>query len=685
MFANMKLGTKISLGFAVLLVLTVAVGAAAITSMWGVTAKANSLVNREMPQVDICNDIDTAIRDANLAARAYAYSGEKRHFDEAQKNFEAADTHFQEADTFIKAHPELTKFKDQKEQLIKAVASFKSEISGTFENWKAVEENQNKMLDERKKFLAVTSEYLGLQYKKSDQDIRNKAEEAVLLHRVEKISKMESLVDDINESMQSVLLAVGDHNPDALNNAKAQYETLIKKLGGLRAITTQDDDLKRMTALEDAGTQFRDSSLAMQQALREMVGNAKRRTDKVAACMAIDNAMLNEAIDTAVTNSKESATSLTNASTTVMIGLGIAFFVGVALAFFITRGINKALNRIIHGLSSSSEQVSAASGQVAQSSQQLAEGASEQASSLEETSASLEEMASMTRQNADNAKQANQMALQARDGADQGRQAMTRMIDAIGHIKKSSDETAKIVKTIDEIAFQTNLLALNAAVEAARAGEAGKGFAVVAEEVRNLAMRSAEAAKNTAALIEQSQKNSENGVNVSSEVAQILQKIVDVAQKLTQLSGEVSAASNEQSKGIEQVNAAVSQMDKVTQSNAASAEESASASEELSAQARELQDMVGALVNLVGSSNGTAHTAPATAPAARTNTLSFKPSSVGKHTLVRATANHSTENAKEHGNGNGNGSGHNRIQKHVGASAAPESVIPLTADELKEF
>jgi methyl-accepting chemotaxis protein len=180
---------------------------------------------------------------------------------------------------------------------------------------------------------------------------------------------------------------------------------------------------------------------------------------------------------------------------------------------------------------------------------------------------------------------------------------MVRMGGAIQKIKQSSDETAKIIKTIDEIAMQTNLLALNAAVEAARAGEAGRGFAVVAEEVRNLAQRSAEAAKNTAYLIEGSQKNADDGVNASTEVAKIIEQIIVSVQKVTQLIAEVSAASQEQSQGIEQVNTAVAQMDKVTQSNAANAEESASASEELSSQAQNLNAMVADLVNIVGTAN----------------------------------------------------------------------------------
>jgi len=211
---------------------------------------------------------------------------------------------------------------------------------------------------------------------------------------------------------------------------------------------------------------------------------------------------------------------------------------------------------------------------------------------VEETSSTLEEISGMTRQNADNAGKVEQLAQQAQSSTRKGSEAMVRMESAILSIKEGSDKTAKIVKTIDEIAFQTNLLALNAAVEAARAGDAGRGFAVVAEEVRNLASRSAVAAKDTSSLIEDSQQRASQGVAVAAEVGALLTEIAEIANQMTTLVGEVAAASTQQHQGVQQITQAVAQMDVVTQSNAASAEETAAAAEELSAQAQSLAGTV---------------------------------------------------------------------------------------------
>jgi methyl-accepting chemotaxis protein len=360
--------------------------------------------------------------------------------------------------------------------------------------------------------------------------------------------------------------------------------------------------------------------------------------------------------------------------TLTMILLGVAGL-GLVVVFSLSiyRSISRNIGQIVSVLQEGALQVDSASGQVASASQSLAEGTSEQASSLEETSASLEELGSMSRQNADNAREANNLSSSTSDAAVKGNEAMGRMSQAIADIKKSSDETAKIIKTIDEIAFQTNLLALNAAVEAARAGEAGKGFAVVAEEVRNLAMRSAEAARNTSNLIEGAQKNADNGVQVAQEVAELLGIIVTSVQKVTVLINEISAASDEQAKGVEQINQATSQMDKVTQENAANAEESASASEELNAQAQELKVSVQNLQRIVGGAGSSFETA-----APSQTRMTGRPTGKAQHvkdqihTMLQRKVYHRP--AVKPGNG-----------RPKGIKKTPEELIPLEENEKFEF
>lgn len=284
---------------------------------------------------------------------------------------------------------------------------------------------------------------------------------------------------------------------------------------------------------------------------------------------------------------------------TSLIGAGIVVAVMLVILRYVSRSIIRPLSRVISELTTNADQLDEGASQVSAASMQLAEGASEQAASLEQSSSALEQMAAMTRASAESARQANELAGGARQRASLGDETMTQLTKAMSAINNSSAEIGKIIKVIEEIAFQTNLLALNAAVEAARAGEHGKGFAVVAEEVRNLAQRSAQAARDTTSLIEGSVQRTKDGTAVADSAASALRAIGGDVTRVADLLDGITRASKEQAQGVEQVSLAVAEMDKVTQQNAAASEESSAAAKELDTQAQELRKLVGELVAVV--------------------------------------------------------------------------------------
>jgi methyl-accepting chemotaxis protein len=267
---------------------------------------------------------------------------------------------------------------------------------------------------------------------------------------------------------------------------------------------------------------------------------------------------------------------------------------------FVVRQIGATLRRIASELAEGAEQTASAASQVSSSSQSLAQGSSEQAASLEETSASSEEISSMARKNSENSQSAAELVTRSKEKFNETNRSLEQMVTAMTDINSQSDKISKIIKVIDEIAFQTNILALNAAVEAARAGEAGMGFAVVADEVRNLAQRCAQAAKDTAALIEESITKSNDGKTKVDQVAVAIRAITEESSKVKTLVDEVNLGSQEQARGIEQIGKAITQMEQVTQKTAANAEESAAAAEELNAQSETLKDVVERLTAMVG-------------------------------------------------------------------------------------
>jgi hypothetical protein len=355
-------------------------------------------------------------------------------------------------------------------------------------------------------------------------------------------------------------------------------------------------ELDRLLREGKSSGQGHEESIGQKQYLtvvRPMVNDSRCHHCHGASRPVLGGVMVRQNIDKMVSN----LASLRNKNITI--GTMGFLIVMAVLGYLIRLLVIRPVNTIIGDLLQSADQVTSASTEISASSQSLAEAASQQAAGVEETSSSIEEIASMTMQNADNAQQAKALSGETGTSIQKADASMGSIMTAMQEISRASEETAKIIRTIDEIAFQTNLLALNAAVEAARAGEAGAGFAVVADEVRNLAIRAAEAAKNTAIMIEGTVAKVKNGHELVRVTAEEFKEVGAGSSKVVGLVGEIAAASNEQSQGIKQINTAIQEMDKTIQQNAANAEEAASAAEELSAQAMQMRQCVGMLEALI--------------------------------------------------------------------------------------
>ncbi|OOM81254.1 methyl-accepting chemotaxis protein [Clostridium sp. BL-8] len=448
----------------------------------------------------------------------------------------------------------------------------------------------------------------------SFNDVRAYARDALLAENSSDVQDYQNKIKDSSDKFNSSLTKVkettltdeGEKAISELESSEADYLNIVDK----------SIQLKNQGKGEEALNLFYDQGKV---ALQKLQSNADKFVDL----------KLNIAKETAEGNNKTADNTTILTMAILIVGILAAIFIGIFISASISKPVRKIikiadkvadgdfdvdinmeskdeigllaeafrrmtekLNSTMHTINAAAEQVAAGSRQVSDSSVSLSQGAMEQASSIEELTSSMEEISSQTKMNAENATSANDIAVSAKANAEDGYEQMKEMQKAVVEINNSSTNIYKIIKVIDEIAFQTNILALNAAVEAARAGQHGKGFAVVAEEVRNLAARSAKAAKETADMIEGSIKKAEAGTNIADKTAGALNKIVEDTVKIAEFISQIAIASNEQAEGIEQINQGIMQVSAIVQSNSATAEESASASEELASQAEMLKDQV---------------------------------------------------------------------------------------------
>jgi methyl-accepting chemotaxis protein len=591
--------------------LTLILGALAIFNMLKVKQTATNLAEENVPEVGVANEVERWSLKTMYETRGYAFTEEKEFLDRARANLAKVKEFLKAAADHAEKH-NLAELRANAKRASEKAAVYEQLLADTVKTTEAMDKDKATMNTVAAAYIKVCNEFLDNQGKKLDEEIGQlagqKLTEAKLKERYKKTVLCNDVIDLGNAARIGAWKGIAERSPEIFKEAMTKFPEINAKLDEIKVITSQEINLKQIALCRAQGEAYckaMESYLANWLA-REDIGK-KRNAAAVEVLAAAEDTAKSGMKNTAGA-SVEAATALARSSNVLIVGCMVCVVLALTLGMLVTRSITKPILRVAETLSAGADQTASAAGQVSTSSQSLAEGASEQAASLEETTSSLEEMSSMTKRNAENAQKANDLARSARQAADTGATDMRAMASAMSDIKASSDDIAKIIKTIDEIAFQTNILALNAAVEAARAGEAGMGFAVVADEVRNLAQRSAVAAKETAGKIEGAITKTSLGVQLSDKVAKTLQEIVEKARKVDELVAEVANASKEQTQGIEQLNTAIGQIDKVTQGNAASAEESASAAEEMSAQTVALKEAVGELLALVNGQNGAAAT-----------------------------------------------------------------------------
>lgn len=538
---------RLLLGFAIVTFLLTALGIFSIFSLRNINKSSSVIVENSLPSIDFAHTINTAQSDYRINQINHAITEDNNEMATREKNMDDLD---QEIRTNISLYKELT-VNDEDIQLINSVES----------KW-------NQYIDASKEMLALSRAL--------------KTNEAMELSN--------GKLGAINDSLSETLLELVEFNREnaiiesenANNTYKTTFIILIITMGAAIA-----------------------SSIAISLSITKGIVTPVNKLIEVADELALGN--VNVQIDTSsndeigklmaafgrmienVRNQAKAAEKMAGGDMTVNIETRSANdMLGIAMTEMISKN-----NEVLANIQNAAEQVAAGSNQISEASIALSQGATEQASSIEELTASLEEISSQTTINAQNANKANEIAEKAKIGAEKGNEQMNLMLNAMDEINSSSANISKIIKVIDDIAFQTNILALNAAVEAARAGQHGKGFAVVAEEVRNLAARSANAAKETTDMIENSIKKSEDGTKIAKNTSEALNEIVDEVEKVASLVNDIAVASNEQAAGLEQINIGILQVSQVVQSNSATSEESAAASEELSGQANILREMVG--------------------------------------------------------------------------------------------
>lgn len=596
----MTFNRRLALGFGVVLALLAVSGAVTVWCMRTGSDRAVAVREAYIRQAALANQIERTATIARLQFTYHIFAYRAGAWEKGREELRKVEKQVAELAKLVAERPELRENAAAVRALEETLSSYLRQAEQGKADRTQFNSARSKLEAGSEDILGHVEEFTVAQHERvaegGGQGVASKDMLAAFA-RIAAIAEIDALARNAHRNAS---VALFDRDLAMIGLVAPDLEEVVAKVGALAALVKDPKDVAMVKGLQESADRYLQGAKDLAAALVQETNHGQEWTATgVAVTAAVD-----KLADLGTTETEEASVgvvaTLRRGVLVVLVGVGVCLVVGIAVAWILGYRLTRVLRGIALALTTGAEHSSAAARQVSESSKSLADGASAQAASLEETSASLEQMSATARRNAEHAGSTRELAAATRAAADSGAAQARELGEAMDAIRQSSDDIAKIIKAIDEIAFQTNILALNAAVEAARAGEAGAGFAVVAEEVRNLAQRSATAARDSAGKIEAANAVSTRGAAVSSRVGETLGTIHEKATKVSELVAQMATANSEQNEGLRQLNDAMAQMDKLTQAGAANSEETAAAAQQMNAQADDLLDAVRSLDALVG-------------------------------------------------------------------------------------